>query len=196
MNKRIVALILPGVVLSAWFWFSRSKTEATRTGTVSSGKSVAAQEAAVARALSTEEPRAAAVIASNFAAATPQTIFYSAPPGPPVAPAGKPAPLEYTNLAPELVLDNVRHAVRDYRSMFGGNPVGVNPEIAAQLNGNNPKQANFIQPDSGMRLNEQGELVDSWGTPYFFHQLSGIDMEIRSAGPDKIMWTADDLTMR
>jgi len=36
-------------------------------------------------------------------------------------------------------------------------------------------------------------LVDAWGTPFFFHQLSGHEMEIHSAGPDKIMWTADDL---
>jgi len=35
--------------------------------------------------------------------------------------------------------------------------------------------------------------VDPWGTPYFFHQLSGKEMEIHSAGPDKMMWTADDL---
>jgi hypothetical protein len=44
-----------------------------------------------------------------------------------------------------------------------------------------------------MRVNGDGELVDPWGTPYFFHQLSGTDMEIRSAGPDKTMWTDDDL---
>jgi hypothetical protein len=44
-----------------------------------------------------------------------------------------------------------------------------------------------------MRINGNGELVDVWGTPYFFHQLSGTDTEIHSAGPDRIMWTADDL---
>jgi hypothetical protein len=40
----------------------------------------------------------AAVIASNFAA-PPQAIFYPAAPRPPIAPAGKPAPLEFTNVA-------------------------------------------------------------------------------------------------
>ncbi len=44
-----------------------------------------------------------------------------------------------------------------------------------------------------MRVNDNGELVDRWGTPYFFHQISGADTEIRSAGPDKIMYTADDI---
>jgi hypothetical protein len=72
----------------------------------------------------------------------------------------------------------------------------VNVEITSQLNGQNPKQVNFIQPDVGMRINSQGELVDPWGTPYFFHQLSGRETEIRSAGPDKIMWTADDLVTK
>jgi hypothetical protein len=123
----------------------------------------------------------------------PQTIFYSVPPKPPVAPAGEPHSAQYTNLAPDIVLENVRHAIRDYYSMFGGNPVGLNSEISSQLNGDNPKQANFIRPEGGMRLDDQAELVDPWGTPYFFHQLSGTEMEIRSAGPDRILWTADDL---
>jgi hypothetical protein len=101
--------------------------------------------------------------------------------------------LEFTNLPPAMVLDNMRTAIRQYGSMFGGNPVGTNPEITSALNGRNPKQANFLNPEAGLRINDKGELTDPWGTPFFFHQLSGIEMEIRSAGPDKTMWTADDL---
>lgn len=108
-------------------------------------------------------------------------------------PARSPHEPEFTNFPPEIVLDKVAHAIRDYASMFGGNPVGTNPEITAALNGNNPRQARFINSEAGMRINGKGELVDAWGTPYFFHQLSGTDMEIHSAGPDLIMWTADDL---
>jgi hypothetical protein len=99
-------------------------------------------------------------------------------------------------IAPEIVLENTRTAIRDYGSMFGGNPVGTNPEITAALNGKNPKQARLLQPDAGMRINGSGELVDPWGTPYFFHQLSGSQMEIHSAGPDKKMWTEDDLVIK
>ena len=196
MKIWFAALALVVVVLIAWFWFSGSNTEAGKPTTSSPVKSVASQDAAVAKALAAASPQAVAVIASNFAATPPQTIFYSVPPKPPVAPAGPPAPLEYTNLAPDIVLDNVRTAIRSYGSMLGGNPVGVNAEITGQLNGHNPKQADFIRPEAGMRLNDRGELVDPWGTPYFFHQLSGTEMEIRSAGPDKIMWTADDLVAR
>ncbi|PWU14140.1 MAG: hypothetical protein C5B50_17870 [Verrucomicrobia bacterium] len=80
--------------------------------------------------------------------------------------------------------------------MFGGNPVGTNQEITQALNGDNPKQINFLNPDAGMRVNALGELIDAWGTPYFFHQLSATEMEIRSAGPDKVMWTGDDLVTK
>jgi hypothetical protein len=96
-------------------------------------------------------------------------------------------------LAPDIVLRNARAAVTQYGSMFHGNPVGTNPEITSALNGNNPRQVKFIGEDSGLQINDKGELVDPWGTPFFFHQLSARDMEVRSAGPDKIMWTADDL---
>ena len=93
-------------------------------------------------------------------------------------------------------MQNVRHVITQFGAMFGGNPVGTNPEITSQLNGNNPKQINFIQPEAGMRINEQGELVDAWGTPLFFHQLSGTDLEVRSAGPDRKLWTPDDMVAK
>jgi hypothetical protein len=104
------------------------------------------------------------------------------------------APLE--QVGPETALQIVQRAVRQYGEMFGGNPVGTNPEITGQLSGNNPKNINFIKPQPGMSINAEGELVDAWGTPYFFHQISGSEMEIHSAGPDKVMWTSDDLVVK
>jgi hypothetical protein len=107
-----------------------------------------------------------------------------------------PVAVNTDNIPPAIAVENVSRAVRQYGVMFGGNPVGTNPEITAALNGGNPKQINFIKPDAGMRINEKGELVDAWGTPLFFHQISGTETEIRSAGPDKIMWTHDDLVAK
>ena len=101
-----------------------------------------------------------------------------------------------TNVPPEAAVDNIRRAVRQYGQMFGGDPVGNNPEITAELMGKNPKQINFLSSEDGMQVNQSGELVDAWGTPYFFHQLSGSDMEVRSAGPDRKMWTSDDVVTR
>ncbi len=48
-------------------------------------------------------------------------------------------------------------------------------------------------PPSSRRTNAVGELLDIWGTPYFFHQMSAQQMEIRSAGLDKTLWTQDDI---
>ena len=111
------------------------------------------------------------------------------------APEVPPLPPELAGLPPETVLENMRTTIRQYGSMFDGNPVGTNPEITKALQGDNPKHINFLKAD-GNRVNGNGELVDVWGTPYFFHQLSGTEMEIRSAGPDKRMWTSDDLVTK
>ncbi len=78
-----------------------------------------------------------------------------------------------------------RSAVRD------DNPVGDNADITAVLTGRNRLGFAFI-PKDHPAINANGELCDRWGTPYFFHQLSGEEMEIRSAGPDRKLWTADD----
>src|SRR5437867_2958126 len=99
-------------------------------------------------------------------------------------------------MEPATVLSNMRIAINQYGSMFGGNPVGSNSEITKALNGGNPKEVKFLNEESGLRINGRGELVDYWGTPFFFHQLSGTEMEIRSAGPDKKLWTADDLVTK
>lgn len=106
-----------------------------------------------------------------------------------------PMPPEMTNVPAGTALENMRSTVRLYAAAFGGNPVGNNAEITAALNGQNPKQITFLKPD-GNRVNSRGELVDIWGTPYFFHQLSAHEMEIRSAGPDRRLWTPDDVVIK
>jgi hypothetical protein len=181
----VIVLIPPALFLFFWLHPGAVKMPPDT-------QSQTAQDTAVQNALATAPGKATTAIVSNFAA-PPQTVFYTSPPKPAVTPAGPPSPLEFTNFAPEIAMDKMRHVINDYGSRFGGNPVGDNAEITSQLNGHNSKQVNFIQPDEGMRVNDQGELVDPWGTPYFFHQLSGTQTEIRSAGPDKVMYTADDL---
>ncbi len=83
----------------------------------------------------------------------------------------------------------------EYRRHFGGNPVGDNLEISAALLGENPKRLAYL-PEEGPFLDQSRQLVDRWGTPYFFHALAGNRMEIRSAGPDLEFWTNDDLVDR
>jgi hypothetical protein len=93
---------------------------------------------------------------------------------------------------PELL--QVKQTLRDYRAAFGENPVGTNSEITKALLGANARRARFITSEA--RLNSSRQLVDRWNHPYFFHQLSRVRMEIRSAGPDGILWTTDDEVSR
>lgn len=119
-------------------------------------------------------------------------------PGPAVTPAAPPPPgPDLSALTPEELqrvrdaIDNVEFVLRDYAVALGGNPVGTNAEITAALRGDNLKQLKLDTPQ-GSSVNDSGELCDPWGTPWFFHQLSGTKMELRSAGPDRKLYTKDD----
>ena len=92
-------------------------------------------------------------------------------------------------------IENVQMDLRDYRTAFGENPVGSNVEITAALTGKNLKQLRLTIPP-GSSVSADGEMCDRWSTPYFFHQLSGKQMEIHSAGPDRIMGTGDDVIVK
>jgi hypothetical protein len=191
-----VATVLIGIVALVLFFHS---------------KKPAADTTAPTQALPTSQPEnpsaaennnnSAPAPASSSASANPALPGPSSPaPAPNLADragAVPPAPATPSaDIPPAIFVQNVRRAINQFGAMFGGNPVGTNPEITAQLNGGNPKGINFIDPEAGMRINGNGELVDSWGTPLFFHQLSANDTEVRSAGPDKTMWTGDDLVAR
>ena len=97
--------------------------------------------------------------------------------------------------ASETDLDKITLMFRDYRTITGENPVGTNAEIMKSIMGGNPKGA-MLGPPEGQSVNENGELLDRWGTPYFFHQLTRDLTEIHSAGPDRKMWTADDIVSK
>jgi hypothetical protein len=84
----------------------------------------------------------------------------------------------------------VRQMLRDYRAALGENPVGSNKEITKALLGSNSRNARFLIAEA--KVNSEQQLVDRWDHPYFFHQLSRKQIEIRSAGPDGRMWTGDD----
>jgi hypothetical protein len=87
----------------------------------------------------------------------------------------------------------VSDIVEAFRTNFprDGNPVGDNAEITAAMTGANKLHLALIPPKHPAIKN--GELCDRWGTPFFFHAESATKMEIRSAGPDRKMWTADDV---
>jgi len=134
------------------------------------------------------------------ASAAPSAVTSTAQPIIAVSPslksnAAEPTPFAPPDEAAVSEVDKISLMLRDYRTIAGENPVGTNSEIMAAVMGENQKQAT-LGPPEGMQLNEDGELIDRWGTPYFFHQLSRDHMEIRSAGADKVLWTDDDPVMK
>lgn len=71
-------------------------------------------------------------------------------------------------------------------------PAGSNQELVQALTGRNPHGIRFLDPRAPF-LNQAGEIADRWQTPLFFHFENARDPAIRSAGPDRKMWTADDV---
>ena len=109
-------------------------------------------------------------------------------------PPSTPPPRQAADSEPEVAndFDKISLMLRDYRTLAGENPVGTNAEMMQAIMGGNPKGAR-LGPPEGQSLNAAGELIDRWGTPYFFHQLGKDQLEIHSAGPDRRMGTEDDL---
>ena len=103
------------------------------------------------------------------------------------------ASLNSPDQLPEDDISNLEMLLGIYRKdQQGGNPVGDNAEVTAALIGGNPKRICYLTGSAAI-INDHGELIDRWGTPYNFHALSGTHMEIRSAGPDRVLWTGDDI---
>ncbi|MDD5199193.1 MAG: hypothetical protein PHC88_05265 [Terrimicrobiaceae bacterium] len=87
----------------------------------------------------------------------------------------------------------VHTVLADYHTVFGEVPPGgLNEEITRGLMGDNPKKIIFLRAKES-DLSASGELLDRWGTPYFFHKLSHDLIDLRSAGPDRKFWTRDDI---
>jgi hypothetical protein len=98
--------------------------------------------------------------------------------------------------ADESALEDVATVVlllEEYRRAFGAMPMGeLNEEIVRRLQGANSKGI-AVLPLNHPNISSAGELVDRWGTPYRFHPESAWLTTVRSAGPDREMWTHDDI---
>lgn len=100
-----------------------------------------------------------------------------------------------TNFPPENDLTLMSHLMDNSLLLLksaANRPLSANEDWADLLRGNNQAHERFL-PDQHTALNAQGQLVDRWGTPLFFHALGGGRFELRSAGPDRKLWTADDI---
>jgi len=107
--------------------------------------------------------------------------------------AERAAQLNSDQITPEEDLDILEEFVDLYRKAFGDNPVGLNEDITAALTGTaNPTQVGRLFPADSPAI-RNGKLMDRWGTPYWFHPVASSKMEIRSAGPDRQLFTGDDI---
>jgi len=70
-----------------------------------------------------------------------------------------------------------------------------NPEIVKFLQGENPENLAWI-PAQHPLIKPNIGLLDRNGNPVFFHRLSGLQIEYRSAGADGKHWTDDDIAVR
>jgi len=95
--------------------------------------------------------------------------------------------------SPEQAMERLGEVLSFYRMAFEENPVAAdNQSVMASLMGENPRGLVFF-PEDHPELNSERELLDPWGTPYYFHALSGKQMEIVSTGPDLKLGSDDDL---
>lgn len=100
-----------------------------------------------------------------------------------------------TNLPPENDLVLMSRLMENSLLLLksaANRPLSANEDWADLLRGKNGAREEFL-PAQHVALNDKGQLIDRWQTPLFFHALGGGRYEIRSAGQDKQMWTADDI---
>src|SRR4030081_459611 len=109
-------------------------------------------------------------------------------------PVKSPGSRQMAAAEPDPQLQSAVISLRNYRIVFSKNPVGNNREITRTLSGKNSLSARYLPADA--QINDKGELIDSWTQPFFFLKLPAPVMEVRSAGPDHIMCTADDEVLR
>jgi hypothetical protein len=116
-------------------------------------------------------------------------------PGPPLL--GETILRDYanTNLPPQNDLTLMSRLMENSLLLLksaGHRPLSANEDWAELLRGENAARERFL-PDQHVALNSQGQLIDRWGSPLFFQAVGGGRYEVRCAGPERKLWTADDL---
>lgn len=95
-------------------------------------------------------------------------------------------------------LKKVQRVITGYFSVVKNSsrfPIGGNADLAAALRGENPNRETYL-PEGHPVFSKDGLLVDRWGSPLVVHPEAWTQLELRSAGPDKMAYTSDDLTLK
>jgi len=203
MKTRVLASLFAAVALLGsiplWWWLHQS--QADRSGIAPAPTDAAAPTPDTAsETTAANSPAPPPEAAAPLPAPTPDEAAASARPEKPqpelvTGPDRGRSPLADALNLPDgsiaLDLAVVHKVLNNYLLEFGAYPVGSNREITAQLSGRNATRHAPLPPDLPT-ISTEGELLDRWGTPFFFHALSARAMEIRSAGPDRKLYTEDD----
>jgi hypothetical protein len=72
-------------------------------------------------------------------------------------------------------------------------PLSANEEWSSTLRGKRPGAGAWVSETSPL-FDAEKRLIDRWQSPLHFHALGRNQWQIRSPGPDKTLFTADDLT--
>lgn len=201
----VVLLIVAGGAVAVWFWPAVSEKPApVSVPQLPAASPLATTSSVPPSASPTPQPEATPAgptppVRFDSPVMPGQPVYRSGPASPNrVVPAAAPGSAAFATMKePEgkEEIENVRAMFTNYVARMGEIPIGTNAEIMKSVMGENRDRIT-LGPPHGQGLNEAGELVDRWGTPYFFHQMAKDSMEVRSAGPDKLMWTADDLVTK
>lgn len=176
-------LLIVLVVIVAWMFHALSSPElqealSKKTGTPPSPG--APQPVAPVQDL----PDAAPPVTQNFSAG-----------GVDVALQAKADELHNEQNPPLRDLEIVAEFLETYAKGTGAAPVGDNADITAAITGTQfPGQKARVFPQNNKAV-RKGQIVDRWGEPLWFHPNSGNSMEIRSGGPDKQLFTPDDIIL-
>ena len=73
-------------------------------------------------------------------------------------------------------------------------PIGGNEDFSAALCGENANHEVFVRPSNPL-FSSDGLIVDRWGSAVIVHPISWQQLELRSAGPDRVPYNMDDLVL-
>lgn len=124
-------------------------------------------------------------------------------PGPPLLPVQKAEPMDAAfqemhaemireDTSPERELEIIQELLVQSQRALGPGSYGDNNDITRTLVGNT-KEGIWL-PRTSPRI-QNGEVLDRWGSPYWFHANDGKRIEIRSPGPDRELFTGDDVIL-
>jgi hypothetical protein len=116
-----------------------------------------------------------------------------------VPPASSASPLAASLHSPEKTaqddVDTLHQIIRQYLEAMQrrpGRPIGDDVDLARALKGDNPLKLAVVRQDHPS-FSADGHMRDRFGTPYHLHARSASLIDVRSAGPDRQLFTADDL---